>query len=58
VRSVGVSRQLHKAKTLALTAISKVKGRKRHLLIDTPGPIVAMVVIAANADDRQGLVSY
>jgi putative transposase len=34
----------------------KVKGRKRHILIDTLGLIVAVVVTAANVDDRQGLV--
>jgi putative transposase len=35
----------------------KVKGRKRHILIDTLGFIVAVVVTAANIDDRQGLVA-
>jgi hypothetical protein len=34
----------------------KVKGRKRHILVDTLGLIVAVVVTAANVDDRQGLV--
>jgi putative transposase len=34
----------------------KVKGRKRHMLIDTLGLIVAVVVTAANRDDRQGVV--
>jgi putative transposase len=34
----------------------KIKGRKRHLLVDTLGLIVAVVVTAANADDRDGLV--
>jgi putative transposase len=34
----------------------KIKGRKRHLLVDTLGLIVAVVVTAANVDDRQGLV--
>ena len=33
----------------------KIKGRKRHLLVDTLGLIVAVVVTAANVDDRQGL---
>jgi putative transposase len=32
----------------------KIKGRKRHLLVDTLGLIVAVVVTAANTDDRQG----
>jgi putative transposase len=35
----------------------KIKGRKRHLLVDTLGLIVAVVVTAANIDDRQGLVA-
>lgn len=33
----------------------KIKGRKRHLLVDTLGLILAVVVTAANIDDRQGL---
>lgn len=35
----------------------KVKGRTRHLLVDTLGLIVAVVVTAAHTDDRQGLVA-
>src|SRR5262245_58813436 len=35
----------------------KIKGRKRHLLVDTLGLIVAVVVTAAHVDDREGLVS-
>jgi putative transposase len=35
----------------------KVKGRKRHMLIDTLGLIMAVVVTAANTDDRQGFVA-
>lgn len=35
----------------------KIKGRKRHILVDTLGLIVAVVVTAANSDDRQGLVA-
>jgi putative transposase len=35
----------------------KIKGRKRHILVDTRGLIVAVVVTAANTDDRQGLVT-
>jgi transposase len=34
----------------------KIKGRKRHILVDTLGLIVAVVVTAANMDDRLGLV--
>jgi len=35
----------------------KITGRKRHLLVDTLGLIIAVVVTAANMDDRQGLVA-
>ena len=35
----------------------KIKGRKRHILVDTLGLIIAVVVTAANTDDRQGLVA-
>jgi putative transposase len=35
----------------------KVKGRKRQLLVDTLGLILAVVVTAANTDDRLGLVA-
>jgi putative transposase len=35
----------------------KVKGRNRHLLVDTLGLSVAVVVTAANCDDRLGLVA-
>jgi len=35
----------------------KVKGRKRHVLVDTLGLILAVVVTPANTDDRQGLVT-
>ena len=33
----------------------KITGRKRHVLVDTLGLIVAVVVTAAHVDDRQGL---
>jgi putative transposase len=33
----------------------KVKGRKRHLLVDTLGLILAIIVTAADMSDRQGL---
>jgi putative transposase len=35
----------------------RIKGRKRHLLVDTLGLIIAVVVTAANTDDRLGLVA-
>jgi transposase len=35
----------------------KIKGRTRHLLVDTLGLIIAVVVTAAHRDDRQGLVT-
>lgn len=34
----------------------KIKGRKRHLLVDTLGLLIAVVVTAASTDDRLGLV--
>jgi putative transposase len=34
----------------------KIKGRKRHLLVDTLGLILAVVVTSASADDRVGLM--
>jgi putative transposase len=35
----------------------KVKGRKRHVLVDTLGLIIAVVVTAAGLDDRLGLIA-
>jgi putative transposase len=35
----------------------KIKGRKRHLLVDTLGLILAVVVTAAHTEDRLGLVA-
>jgi putative transposase len=35
----------------------KIKGRKRHLLVDTLGLILAVAVTAADQDDRLGLVA-
>jgi putative transposase len=35
----------------------KVKGRKRHVLVDTLGLILAVVVTSASADDRVGLMA-
>ncbi len=34
----------------------KIKGRKRHILVDTLGLIIEVVVTDAGTDDRQGLV--
>jgi putative transposase len=34
----------------------KIKGRKRHILVDTLGLIIAVVVTSADTDDRLGLV--
>jgi putative transposase len=34
----------------------RIKGRKRHILVDTLGLIIAVVVTDASTDDRQGLV--
>lgn len=35
----------------------KIKGRKRHLLVDTLGLVLAVVVTSASADDRVGLMA-
>lgn len=35
----------------------KIKGRKRHLLVDTLGLLLAVVVTAADTEDRQGFVA-
>ncbi len=35
----------------------KVKGRKRHVMTDTQGLLIAVVVTAASVDDRVGLVA-
>jgi putative transposase len=35
----------------------KINGRKRHLLVDTLGLILRVVVTAANTGDREGLIS-
>jgi len=35
----------------------KVKGRKRHTLVDTLGLLLAVVVTAAHVDDRQGFIT-
>jgi putative transposase len=46
-----------RGKEVGFDGNKKIKGRKRHLLVDTLGLIVAVVVTAANIDDRQGLVA-
>ena len=33
----------------------KIKGRKRHILVDTIGLIIAVIVHAANIQDRDGV---
>jgi putative transposase len=35
----------------------KIKGRKRHILVDTLGLILAVIVTPANVDDRQGFIT-
>ena len=45
------------SKEVGFDGHKKIKGRKRHLLVDTLGLIVAVVVTAANVDDRQGLMA-
>jgi putative transposase len=44
-------------KDIGFDGNKKIKGRKRHILVDTLGLIVAVVVTAANTDDRLGLVA-
>ena len=44
-------------RTVGFAGNKKIKGRKRHLLVDTLWLIVAVVVTAANVDDRQGLMT-
>jgi putative transposase len=46
-----------KGQDIGFNSNKKVKGRKRHLLIDTLGLITAMVVTVANIANRQGLVA-
>lgn len=36
-------------------SVKKIKGRKRHLLVDTQGLIITHEVTAANEGDRKGL---
>jgi len=45
------------SKDVGFDGNKKSKGRKRHLLVDTLGLIVAVIVTAANVDDRQGLMA-
>ena len=42
-------------KTTGYDAGKKIQGRKRHLLVDTSGLLRAVVVTAADVDDRDGL---
>src|SRR5712692_2475671 len=42
------------AQSVASTAGKKILGRKRHLLVDTQGLILAVLVHAANIGDREG----
>ena len=42
-------------KTIGYDAGKKIKGRKRHLLVDTQGPVLECVVTAASTSDADGL---
>jgi putative transposase len=42
---------------IGLDGNKRIKGRKRHILVDTLGLIIAVVVTDASTDDRQGLVA-
>ena len=46
-------RQLAAAVCAALTAIERVKGRKRHILVDTLGPLLSVRVFPADEADQQ-----
>ena len=46
-----------KATEVGFDGGKQVKGRKRHLLVDTLGLLIAVVVTAANTDDRVGLMA-
>jgi putative transposase len=37
---------------------NKIKGRQRHLLVDTLGWLMAVVVTSADTEDRRGLVEW
>ena len=43
-------------KDIGFDGHKKIKGRKRHILVDTLGLIIAVVVTDAGTDDRLGLV--
>jgi putative transposase len=45
------------AATSGFDAFKKVNGRKRHLMVDTLGLLIVVVVSAANAPDRDGAVA-
>jgi hypothetical protein len=47
-------RQLNREECVATTVACKVKGRKRHLLVDTEGLVLKVKVEAANLSDREG----
>ena len=53
-QSIKVSTQ---GQEVGLDGNKKIKGRKRHILVDTLGLILAVIVTPANLDDRQGLVT-
>jgi putative transposase len=44
------------SKDIGFDGTKKIKGRKRHILVDTLGVIIAVVVTSADTDDRLGWV--
>lgn len=51
-QSVATATMVHKA--VGFDANKKIKGRKRHLLVDTLGLMILVVVSAANVPEREG----
>jgi hypothetical protein len=45
------------ATEIGFAGSKQVKGRRRHLLVDTLGLLIAVVAPAANTDDRVGLMA-
>jgi putative transposase len=55
IDSQSVKAALQPTDQIGFDGNKKIKGRKRHVLTDTLGLILCVVVTAANTDDREGL---
>lgn len=55
IDSQSVKSAMQSTENIGFDGNKKIKGRKRHILTDTLGLILCVVVTAANTDDRQGL---